>query len=406
MDPDAASHDPDGRGVQDIIPNNTNVSPIGIDTVRIHLGDFAVGDTADFKVYNKSDYPTGETDSVPLWKASDGTPITGSKATLNTSTVQVTVRSVDFMSVQASLPKLLRGNNRRPAATPDECSRALTTLESQLEEQGIHCSLSGKPLGRVDICRNVRTEIPLADLEPHLKHLDAPYLEPRDNGYGGVKWVSLQSGRSSDREVTLYNKSGDAGLSDPNIQRLEYRLQRKRVVESKLDESTTADLTESLTSVRSAFRRIVTELFPKSDDGSGDGDSNESSSGDSSSGDISSGDGGSKQGGAASNDTCGEPGLITSTQIRGLLRKIRSEHGDNCHALNRAMWPLLLATHPDPDHLADALERAAASEDGPTRGKYKVRKKAREARGLAQELSGGLTTSAERLKTLRAKLLS
>jgi hypothetical protein len=378
-----------GRGVQDIIPDNTSSSPIGIDTVRIHVDDFTVDNTAGFRIVENSDYSTGETESIPLWEASDGTVITGDKAVLNTPVFQVTVRGIHFMSVQASLPKLLRDDNLRPAATPGQVEKALTTLNRQLEERGIHCRLSSKPLGRIDICRNVCTDTPLADLEPFLKRLDAPYLGPRDNGHDGVKWVSLQGGGSSEREVTFYSKSEGADLPDPNIQRLEYRLQRKRAVQSKLGTCTTDDLCQSLSGVRSTFRGIVQELFP---------DSNGGNSGDGSSGGAATP--------ASSDNTSGDSSPITSSDIRDLLRKIRSEHGDNCHALSRAVWPLLLAIHPDPDHIADAVERAAASEDGPSGGKYQVRRKIREARVQAQELSDDLRTSGERLRALRAKLLS
>ncbi len=250
--------------------------------------------------------------------------------------------------------------------------------------------MSGQPVGRVDLCRNVRTDTPLADLEPLLKRLDAPYLQARDNGFDGVKWVSLQKGRSSEREVTFYNKSEEAGLKDPHIQRLEYRLQRKRVVDSKLGSYTTDDLCEDLGVVRSAFRLIVEELFPEPSADSDDEDSISEVATD-----------------ASADDACEEEnsGEITSDQIRQFLEEIRSEHGENCHALSRALWPLLLATHPDPDQLVDALERAAASEDGPTKGKYKVRRKTRQARRHARKLSEKLNTSEEQLLRLRSKLL-
>lgn len=381
----------EGGGVQDILPKNTNVSPIGIDSVRLHVDDFSVEDTAEFTIYEQSDHSTGEIQSVPLWTDSEGTVITGNRATLNTSYFQATVRSVDFLSVQASLPKLLHGNNVRPVSTPADVRHALNALEDRLAERGIDCSLSGRPLGRVDICRNVRTETPIEDLKPLLKHLDAPYLEPRDNGHEGVKWTSLQGGRSSDRELTFYSKSKETGLPDPHVQRLEYRLQRKRTVQSKLGDCTTDDLCESFTAVRPAFREIVKELFPDPPPESDDGDS------------------GSDERIEAFGDHTSEGGSsaqITSDQIRRLLHEIRSKHGEDCHALSRAVWPLLLATHPDPDRLVNALERAAASEEGPTRGKYQVQHKTRQARPYAQALSEELTASHERLQRLRAKLLS
>ncbi len=379
-----------GRGVQDIVHPNTNVSPIGVDTVRIHVEDFDVGDAAEFTIKEQSDYSTGETESVPLWRKSDGTVNTGNRAILNTSLAQVTVQSIDFMSVQSTLPKLLHGDNVRPVSTPAGIRQALEELEEHLSSEEIDCSLNGQPLARVDLCRNVRTDTPLPDLEPFLKRLDAPYLQPRDNGHDGIKWVSGQGGPSSEREITLYNKSEEAGLPAPRIQRLEYRLQRERTVNSKLGghanaDVTTEDLSQDLSSARSAFREIVKELFPDPPGGSDPAGGKEPNGGGSS---------------------CGGDEQITSSQIRQLLGKIRSEHGENCHALNRTIWPLLLSVHPDPDHLADALERAAASEDGPARGKYQVRQKTREARRHAQVLNGQLSTAGEHLGQLRSKLLT
>jgi hypothetical protein len=137
------------------------------------------------------------------------------------------------MSLQSSLPKVLFAENVRPVSTPKEFGRALNELEAHLHKNGIRCRLTGCPIDRVDICRNVRTDAPIIDFKESLRELSAPYLSARDNGYEGMKWNSNQGGSSSQREITLYNKSQEADLEKPNIQRLEYRLQRRRTVISK-----------------------------------------------------------------------------------------------------------------------------------------------------------------------------
>lgn len=394
---DAVSQDsdhvpPNRRVVQDIVSASTNASPIGLDTVRIGVEQFKVEPSAEFTIHGTARHSTGETSDVPLWRRPNGDPVIGTRAARNTDLAQITVRSYDYMSVQSSLPKILYGDNVCPVSAPNEVEQALRELETHLRENGIRCRLTHCPVHRVDIFRNVRTDAPIGDFKESLRELEAPYLSARDNGHEGMKWDSNQGG-SSEREITLYDKSKEAGLETPNVQRLEYRLQSRRVVEAQVSDLSTTDLCEDLNLVRSAFREIVEELFPQPPQ-----HLRENGAEDASNPGVSS---------PGQNDDGDESGLqITSSDIRPVLEAIRSEKGSNCHSLSLTAWTLLWAIYPQPEQLWDAFKRAAASEAGPTGGKYTVRDKERKTRDYAHLLDEDLKTEDQRLAQLREKLLA
>lgn len=382
----------DRRVLQDIVSNSTNSSSVGLDTVGIRVEEFDVESGSDFKIFETAEYSTGETSDVPLWRKPSGDPVEGKKAILSTGLTLVTVGSIDYMKVQSSLPKVLSGHNNIPVSTPEDISLALNKLEFHLEEQGIHCTLKDCPVDRVDICRNVRTDAPISDFEELLRDLQAPYLSARDSGYAGMKWDSKQSGYSSEREITFYDKSSEAGLEIPNIQRLEYRLQRRRVVKSRVGELSTTDLCQDLAWMHDTFRDIVEDLFPEpparpEESGPEDLDSQVS---------------------CPPNEVeehAQSAPQITTSDLQTLLAAIRSEEGSGCHALSRLNWALLWLLHPKPQRLWEALKRAADSEDGPSGGKYAVRNKVQEARSYARMVDEGLKTEDERLERLKRKLL-
>lgn len=382
------------RGVvKDIVSDNTNSSNIGLDTVKIRVEDFSIASWSDIEPHQKYVYSTGETEGTPLWKEPNGDVVMGDKATLNTDLTQITVLGVDYMAVQSSLPKVLRQDNNIPASSPENISVALNKLESHLEEQGINCTLKDCPLDRVDVCRNVRTDTPISDFKESLRNLELPYLSSRDTGFEGMKWDSKQSGSSSQREITFYNKSSEAGLEMPNIQRLEYRLQRRRAVKSQIGELSTADLCQDLTWMRDAFRDVVEELFPEPQarlkkNGHEDPGSQSTAPLDGTSGNAQS------------------TPKITTSDLKSLLAAIRSENGGRCHSLNRLIWVLPWLVHPKPEELWRALERAAESDVGPSGGKYSVRDKVQEARPHARIIDEDLKAEDERLARLRRKLLS
>lgn len=380
----------DRRVVKDIVSANTNKFPIGLDTIRIEVVEFDIEPTADFTIRESANHSTGETFDVPLWRQSSGGPVTGQRASLNTDLAQITVHSIDHMSVQSSIPKVLYGDNVRPVSTPEEFARALEELETHLRKHGVKCRLMDCPVVRVDICRNVRTNAPISDFKESLRELDVPYLGAHDNGHEGMKWTSNQGNSTSQRHITLYNKSSEAGLEEPNIQRLEYRLQRSRVVKSQIGSLSTTELCEDLTRVQTVFRDIVEELFPEPPS-----HLEEKGAGYLSRSDAS-----------PSIDEDDQSAQITSTDIRPVLAAIRSERGSRCHSLNHVAWTLLWVTYPNPDQLWEAFKQAADSEDGPSNGKYRVRDKAEEARDYACMLDEDLKTEVERLAQLREKLLS
>jgi len=372
--------DTDRHVLQDVVSSTAGLSPIGVDTVRLLVEDFDLGKAPDLTLQEHTDLATGETQQSHLGTTEDDVTVRGSGAFSNTGLARVSLKDEDRLIVEASLPRVLNGNNLRPVSSTSQLSDALTKLEDHLEEHGLSCRLDGCPIYRLDVCRNVPTSAPISDYEHALSHQSVPYLTSRDHGHPGVKWVSSQGGTtSSQREITFYSKSDEADLVTPRVQRFEYRLQRRRAVRRHVGDISTADLQKDFTPVRELFRGIVRDLFPTPD-----ADSSRT----------------------RPKDGRSPTAVPTADDLEPVIEEIRDEHGPNCHLLNRLAWVLLYALHGKPDRLLQMLQRVMASDAGPSNGKYQVQRKTREARRHAQHLDEGVATDRERLIQLRAKLLA
>ena len=401
------SQSPLWRVVNDITRDNTNGSQVGIDTIRCHVKQFTVDPNTPLEITQHAYNSTGETDDKPLAKRTDGTVITGSEATLNRDRFQATVLGVHALFIQCSMPALTWGDNTEPVTTPYQYEAALTKLQSLLESEGIRCSLEDCLLSRIDVCRNVQTESPITAYEQALKRQNIPYLVSRDHGHTGVKWVSTRNGQgASNRELSFYSKTDEANLDTPRVQRLEYRLQRKRAVENELGEITAGALCETLAPVQEVFQDVVSELLSTADSlPEPDGVDNTNGRDNQENADTTAGvdDPGQTEG--ANEQVEVSTGMLTSAQIEDIIAYQREEYGQNCHSLNRTAWVIIVLACSDPDQLEKAFQIAASSNAGPGRGQYQVRDKFEEARECARMFEDGLKTEAERMSELQAKLL-
>jgi hypothetical protein len=387
-----------------LLGDSAAASPIGIDTIKLMIDRFTVTDTPSFDIRQHFDPATGEVTDTPLFRTPADVVVYGQRAILNTDRFQVTILRTDCLFVQCSLPIVLRGNNCMPVHTAKSLQTGLQKLLKLLADAGLQCSLDDGTITRVDLCRNVRTDANISAYESGLKRLSVPYLTHHDHGYPGVKWASRQGGSgSSERTITFYCKSSERNVSEPNIQRLECRLKKRRAVKRHLGFDSPARLLQDFPAVRECYRTMVRTLFPAADD--------EPSSADSTPSDTRrtrSDDGSALDLPADPAESSAErPSVpLTAADIAELITLIREEHGRQCHVFARLLWVLLWIIHPSPDDLFDKLEEASDSDDAPTGGRYQVRRKAREARSHAQHLAPRLATEEERLAELRDKLLA
>lgn len=229
---------------------------IGIDTVGFVVSEFRISEGAELQVRQKSNAATGETGDHPLYCLGGGGPvIVGSRAFINCGPISVTVYDPDCMHVEASLPNVLGQNNRQPVDTSHRFEMALKAIQERLKTLGIEADLVGADITRLDICRNVRTDDRLPDYEPVLQRCSFPRTELRRYEDGGYHWTN------GSRQINFYGKGAKEG-TDPQVQRLEYRLTKKRSVGAQIDVKSVARLLENFGAVRQAYRSAVDDLLP------------------------------------------------------------------------------------------------------------------------------------------------
>lgn len=370
---DVSSNQSAGGVAQGAFSHQTDVSPIGIDLVDILVSDF----TAE-ALPNLADQQETGLEPNPRFGGTGWPVEPDGELLVTTDLAQVAVSRNDHLRIRASLPALLTNRDIRPVSTPEDVERAFAKLENHLQEQGVQCTLEDHPLVRVDICRNVRTETPISELKVLLEQrcvpIQAPLLSCRKTDYDGVKWTGKrQRGGGYDREITLSNKSKDAGADEPHIQRFTYRLQRRSAVSSTLGDFKTSDLCHRLAAIRSTFRGAVARLFPAPPPEENSQSLDQSS------------DAFEPQAEEAADENGGSP-QTTVDQLRWLLARMRSGSRTSRDEFFRVAWPFLFAVHPDPDRLEEMLVLAAASKDGPVGGKYPAEDKIKAARRHAGRL--------------------
>jgi len=257
-----SSNQPTGEEAQSAFSHQTDVSPIGIGLVDILVSDF----TAEAPP-NLADQQETKLEPNPRFGGTGWPVEPSSEPLLTTDLAKVTISRNDHLRIRASLPGLLPDRDIRPVSTPEDVERAFVELENHLQEQGVRCTLENHPIGRIDICRNVRTETPISELKVLLEQrcvpIQAPHLSCRKTDNNGVRWTGMRRrGGGYDREITFCNRPKEVGTDEPNIQWFSYRLHQRIAVNSTLGDFKTGDLCQCLTPIRSTFRGAVARLFP------------------------------------------------------------------------------------------------------------------------------------------------
>lgn len=229
---------------------------IGIDTIGLIASDFRVAETAELQVRKKSNSGTGETENRPLYRlGAGGQVVVGTRSYGNLGEISVTIYGPEALSIQVTLPRVLKPNNRAPVDTSFRLRMSLKVVEKRLQEFGITTELSEADITRLDITRNVHTTGRLPDYQPVLSRCSFPRTEVRKYADGGHHWTN------GSRGLLLYAK-GAKEDTDPLVQRLEYRLTKKRSVKAQIGTASLRGILEDFDSIRRAYRSAVDELLP------------------------------------------------------------------------------------------------------------------------------------------------
>jgi hypothetical protein len=234
---------------------------IGVDTIGFLATDFKVVENTELQVRTATNAGTGETSDGPLYRlGEEETVVEGIRAFANLDEISVTVHGPQSLYVQATLPRLLAETNRSPVATKARFLEAIEKAKKQLRQFGIKANLLEADITRLDICRNVHTVGRLPDYEKLLRRCFFPRTDERHYEDGGYYWTN------DSRELLLYGK-GAKEDTNPHVQRLEYRLTRKRSVEAQVGAVSVSDLLNEFGAVRQAYRSAVDKLLPNVDGG-------------------------------------------------------------------------------------------------------------------------------------------
>lgn len=213
-----------------------------IDTLRLHVRDFAIDAGAPI-IIQPNDHFMGEGgDDRVLFRDRLGGVHRGKRAYLNTGIYQLTIKPVGRQDretgevegrhgggircfVQASLPKVARGENYYPV---DErgARDAVKALEKQLQADGVFCTLEAESVSRIDFFRNVQTE---HDTNSYYQVMEkiSPSLQrgrKRDYGTGWLIHNTQQEFCVYDKLVEMTDRGVDIGGYPLNTLRFEHRL--------------------------------------------------------------------------------------------------------------------------------------------------------------------------------------
>ena len=226
----------------------------GIDTIHLLTDAFSVALNNTLTIQNTVDASTGESNEVPLYR-DGGHVVEGGKAYANTPLAQLTIYSVDALSVQCSLPRLIRSDNTEEIRTPEQLMLALASLERHLQTIGVKARLTDAKITRLDLCRTATLPRMVRDYEPALKHLQFPRMNRTRYEGTGRRWSN------SLRGAVFYDKGREQTGEDSRTARLEYRLQDSRSVRRHTGISTTSDLLDNLSPMNDAYTGATDKLL-------------------------------------------------------------------------------------------------------------------------------------------------
>ena len=229
----------------------------GLDTIHLLTDHFSVASNTSLTITTNTNPATGETNEHPLWRQGPNTVVEGGRAYCNTELAQVTVYSIDALSVQASLPKLIRPDNRQEITTKEELTRALSALERWLSSRvGIRTNLHQAKVTRLDIASTTELPRKVREYEPVLRHVSYPRTTRKRYEGTGYNWGN------GNRELVFYDKGREQGEDDSCTARLEYRLKRSRSVNGHAPRlSTTDSLLQHMDSIEEIYKGATTDLL-------------------------------------------------------------------------------------------------------------------------------------------------
>jgi len=237
-----------------------------LDTVKLCLNDWEIKKGSPLLIQpSPLNYGTGElTSCYPLWRNEEGEMEMGSKAYLNTQSLNVDIKPFSQGGVQCfvhfSIPKIHNGENYYSVGK-EGTQAVLKKVEGELKEAGINTNIEEASLSRVDTFQNVITEEPFLSYSPLFSLLQASRKLRRDYG-STFLWSNTQ------QELCVYDKIEemqkrkiDTSSYPAQTMRFEWRLLNKKKIENAIGFSKVKELPsywgELKEKYREAWRKYI-----------------------------------------------------------------------------------------------------------------------------------------------------
>ena len=235
-----------------------------LDTVKLCLNDWEIKKGSPLLIQpSPLNYGTGElTSCYPLWRNEEGEMEMGSKAYLNTQSLNVDIKPFSQGGVQCfvhfSIPKIHNGENYYSVGK-EGTQAVLKKVEGELKEAGINTNIEEASLSRVDTFQNIITEEPFLSYSPLFSLLQASRKLRRDYG-STFLWSNTQ------QELCVYDKIEemqkrkiDTSSYPSQTMRFEWRLLNKKKIENAVGFSRVREIPSNWGVFREKYREAWKE---------------------------------------------------------------------------------------------------------------------------------------------------
>ncbi len=265
------------RNADALTASESSPHPFGVDTVRMRLPGLDCWElnTAlhgltvyPVPVYSPADRASREEEGKdaqpvpgPLFYEGDML-IEGGRAQAQTDRVHVSVGPGGVLTLQTSLPKLLRADNRVPVWGEDEMDRAAKMLRAELALLGIDADLDAAILSRLDLARDVSTRyaehvyVPMLQNRLNLSRQRPAGQYPTSYTVGNTQHRTRFYGKLEEMQTSGHDVSGYA----PQL-RAEHQMNKRRVISSTIGIDTFPALLACPTSAVEGYQTQMLSLF-------------------------------------------------------------------------------------------------------------------------------------------------
>lgn len=228
---------------------------MGIDTLKIQLDGYEVGENSDITIQDNHTIHGGE--SLPLFSIGNS-DYQGSKAFVNDDKFNLTLnphfrdehnQSMGFVSF--SVPKTYYNDNFLSVGLGG-MQGVVNEIENSLLKHGVKTDLSKGKIARIDNFNNILMEHKTIEYFPVLKVLDGKRIHSRDFG-STITWGNSQCEfciYDKIQEMVSKGKKIEKRLEGKNVLRMESRLFKNRNIERKYHIITMKDLYEKYYDVK------------------------------------------------------------------------------------------------------------------------------------------------------------